>query len=188
MFFGKFRQIALMRKLLNDPDKLARFIRALGHKQIAAIGKRLVRKGDSYRNNLEDVMAINFYASTSSKFLSGLFSALGLLSGLFIHRYSFWANLAILALAGSLKIPKVMAEWAFKEIRLVIAIMYRFRQEEPTEYLMMLVEIPSYGPLDEAISRAENTPANAESGKGIHISTAKKEGLPASEINNVSAE
>jgi hypothetical protein len=149
-----------------------------------------VRKGGSYRNNLEDVMAINFYASTSSKFLCGLFSALGLLSGLFIHRYSFWANMAILALAASLKIPKVMAEWAFKEIRFMIAIMYRFRQEEPTEYLMMLVEIPSYGPLDEAIARAENTPAKAhgEPGDGIHTGTATKEGLSASAINNISAQ
>jgi hypothetical protein len=190
MLFGKFKQNALMWKLLHDPDRLARFIKALDPKQIAVIGERLVRKDNSYRNNLEDVVEINSYASTSSKFMYGLFTVLGLLSGLFIHRYAFWADLVILAVVANLRIPRLMAEWAFKDIRLMIAIIYRFRQEEPIQYLQLLVELPAYGLLEEAITRAENASAktHAEFGNGAYTGSAVKEGHPAPAINIMPAE
>lgn len=157
MLFGKFKQNALMRKLLRDPYKLAGFIQSASLKKIATDGEKLRRKGNSYRNNLDDVVAINAFALDSTKYQYLFFTVAGLIGGFFIHRYVFLADLAIIILVANMRIPKQLAEWGLKDIYQIIVIVYRLRQEEPVEYMKLSGEHPAYRIIGTAIVMAEKT-------------------------------
>jgi hypothetical protein len=178
MLFGKLKQSVFMQKMLGDAKRLANFINALDLKNIATASERLVKKGDSFRNNLEDVVAINSIALKITKFQYLFFTVAGIVGGLFIHRHVFWADLAILAIVANLKMPRLMAEIGAKDIRQMVAIMYRLRQEEPIECIRLMAEIPAFKRLEEAIIKAEktSTKTNAESENIGHTSAVAKEG------------
>jgi hypothetical protein len=152
LFVGKIRQSVFVARSLRDSALLTDFIKSYGIDKIAAEGIRIPRKGHSFRNNLDDVVFINSFASRNLKLLYGVLAALGIVCGILSSKYFFWSDLATMIIVAFLKMPVQFALQASREIFQMIVILYRLHQAEPAEYHNLISDVPGLKCIDIALS------------------------------------